>query len=88
MLSPTMIRTGIEIGRVWRAGVVDLYRWLFDFFLVAILPHMASASFACGSKTSRAVRELQPERRFRLGEFGPTRWGDVYPKGVSHDMRR
>ena len=27
-------------------------------------------------------------RRFRHGEIGPTRWGNVYLKAVSHRMRR
>ena len=40
--SPNTIRPGIGIGRVWRAGVVDLYRGLVEFLLVAVLPHMVS----------------------------------------------
>ena len=56
---------------------------------------MAMVSSACGTKTSRAVRELQQERGWKgvMAEskgssstvsFGRTRSGDLYPNVVSH----
>ena len=57
-----MIRPGIAIGRVRRAGVVDLYRGLVDSPVVAVLSHTGSVQSTCGLKTASAVRELQPER--------------------------
>ena len=50
-----MIRPGREIGRIWRAGVVDLYHGLLTFLLILF------SLTTCGLKTSRAVRELQQE---------------------------